>query len=652
MSGQFSDPFNVSQTDIPSTPGNISPDVSRNLALFGAGLSTAANARTPQGFLAYGPGFGGALGAATQQAFGQNMDIAKARAGLGLIGAQTQDVRSQAAQRNIANQLGLYNLNLTSQLYGGPQFDQQGNILAPGQQSPFALPHIGQQTQGQPASDVTVPSPDHNNPLNIRYAGQEGASNVGGFAAFPTPQAGLQATHDLMSRYGDKGINTLSGLISTWAPPSENNTRAYIDSVSKDTGIPANAPIDLHDPNVRSQIIPAMAKVEGTGRYQVANNGPPVSGPVGTVAAPMQQSQHPVGDPVALAQGILTGHIQPTAEEALAAAPLISRINPTLGAELMKYGLAGPTARETAKNQNFDLRSGGMGRTIDAQGNPVWLKNPAQMTVQLPTGQTVEGFGSPAMPGSPPGTPGQFEPMLLPGGGVAFKNVGPMQEEYYKMRGEHLGTQFKQIDDQAASAVESNYLYDNMRNDSRTWDMGKFANWEGNARAYISAMAQSLGIDAQSMNQKLADYQSFNKSAGMLLRTAVHDVSSRAAVQEYTMIGNTLPTPTTSDQAFGQIADQWQGLNDYRIAKQKFAQSFEGNPQDFNVAFNSSVSPTTFLLHRMEQTPQGQADAQAMFGRMAQTPEGRLMAKRMKQQYDYAKTHGLFDDLPPTGGAQ
>jgi hypothetical protein len=37
--------------------------------------------------------------------------------------------------------------------------------------------------------------------------------------------------------YGDRGNNTPGGIIHTYAPSSENNTRAYIDDVTSRTGM-------------------------------------------------------------------------------------------------------------------------------------------------------------------------------------------------------------------------------------------------------------------------------------------------------------------------------------------------------------------------------------------------------------------------------
>ncbi|SNY70955.1 hypothetical protein SAMN02744778_03106 [Pantoea sp. GL120224-02] len=53
-------------------------------------------------------------------------------------------------------------------------------------------------------------------------------------------------------------LNTISGIIHRWAPPEENDTQAYIDSVSTVTGIPAHQHIDLMDGNTRLKLIRAI----------------------------------------------------------------------------------------------------------------------------------------------------------------------------------------------------------------------------------------------------------------------------------------------------------------------------------------------------------------------------------------------------------
>jgi hypothetical protein len=62
-----------------------------------------------------------------------------------------------------------------------------------------------------------------------------------------------------------------------------------------------------------------------------------------------------------------------------------------------------------------------------------------------------------------------------------------------------------------------------------------------------------------------------------------------------------------SKQGLGQVTDQAQALNDYLLAKQKVAAQYDTHPADFNVDFNSKVTPASFLLNRMAQTPRGAA---------------------------------------------
>jgi len=51
------------------------------------------------------------------------------------------------------------------------------------------------------------------------------------FCEFETPIAGLRAGYrNIFVNYQD-GINTIEGLITKYAPPSENNTAAYINAV-------------------------------------------------------------------------------------------------------------------------------------------------------------------------------------------------------------------------------------------------------------------------------------------------------------------------------------------------------------------------------------------------------------------------------------
>jgi hypothetical protein len=67
-----------------------------------------------------------------------------------------------------------------------------------------------------------------------------------------------------MLLYQDRDhLSTLSQLISKWAPASDNNdTARYIKGVSGETGLDANAAINMHDPAIAARVINAMSHRE------------------------------------------------------------------------------------------------------------------------------------------------------------------------------------------------------------------------------------------------------------------------------------------------------------------------------------------------------------------------------------------------------
>jgi hypothetical protein len=89
----------------------------------------------------------------------------------------------------------------------------------------------------------------NNNPGNLRFANQAGAKQgQGGFASFPTPQAGYQALVDQIALDTSRG-HTLSSFINKFAPSSENNTRQYVQQIAATLGINPNTPLNKIDKN-------------------------------------------------------------------------------------------------------------------------------------------------------------------------------------------------------------------------------------------------------------------------------------------------------------------------------------------------------------------------------------------------------------------
>jgi hypothetical protein len=120
-------------------------------------------------------------------------------------------------------------------------------------------------------------------PWSRKQPGYIGAQ--GPFAAFDTADDGNAAMLKLLNNYAGGGVNTISGMISKWSPPSANPTANYIDYVAKRTGLDPNAPLDPSQiPLVggamsefevgtrpKSPVVPLTAQGTGNGMPNVQN---------------------------------------------------------------------------------------------------------------------------------------------------------------------------------------------------------------------------------------------------------------------------------------------------------------------------------------------------------------------------------------------
>lgn len=107
----------------------------------------------------------------------------------------------------------------------------------------------------------------NNNPLNIRigntWLGERANPTDPAFEEFVTMEYGLRAAFLILRRYIRRyGKNTVTSIVSTWAPSSENNTLRYIDTVCKRTGLLPDEPIQYEDKVTMCQLVEAMAHVE------------------------------------------------------------------------------------------------------------------------------------------------------------------------------------------------------------------------------------------------------------------------------------------------------------------------------------------------------------------------------------------------------
>jgi len=104
---------------------------------------------------------------------------------------------------------------------------------------------------GQPDTGIK-----RNNPGNLRS--WPGMPSDGGFARFKSSMDGLEAMGQQLELYAGRGINTPRSIIGTYAPPSENNTDAYLADVVKKTGFGADQKLDLGDRDTLRSMLQAM----------------------------------------------------------------------------------------------------------------------------------------------------------------------------------------------------------------------------------------------------------------------------------------------------------------------------------------------------------------------------------------------------------
>lgn len=109
----------------------------------------------------------------------------------------------------------------------------------------------------------------NNNPLNIErskgkpWKGEIVPSQDQRFAQFSDMAHGYRAAFRLLKTYQKKyGCRILSDFINRWAPPAENSTRAYIDTVAKRARIADVSAVNTNNEYLMRRIVSAMSYVE------------------------------------------------------------------------------------------------------------------------------------------------------------------------------------------------------------------------------------------------------------------------------------------------------------------------------------------------------------------------------------------------------
>lgn len=107
----------------------------------------------------------------------------------------------------------------------------------------------------------------NNNPLNIRignvWLGEVKHPTDAAFEQFVAMEYGIRAAFVILRRYIRRyGHDTVRSIVSTWAPPAENDTRGYAEFVASYMGVGADDKLKYEDKETMMNLVAAMAKVE------------------------------------------------------------------------------------------------------------------------------------------------------------------------------------------------------------------------------------------------------------------------------------------------------------------------------------------------------------------------------------------------------
>ena len=103
----------------------------------------------------------------------------------------------------------------------------------------------------------------NNNPGNLikgqkPFLGEKFPSTDPRFRQFESMEYGYRAGLKLLVNFISGGYNTIAKIINRWAPPVENDTKVYIASVAKQTGIDPGAVLKVDQAD---EIIRIMAAI-------------------------------------------------------------------------------------------------------------------------------------------------------------------------------------------------------------------------------------------------------------------------------------------------------------------------------------------------------------------------------------------------------
>jgi hypothetical protein len=111
----------------------------------------------------------------------------------------------------------------------------------------------------------------NNNPGNVRksntpWLGLAPQQTDPEFFQFVDMAHGVRTIAMILETYSTKyGLDTVSGIVNRWAPPSENDTVAYVSAVASSAGVAPDDPLDLTDADTMFSLVRAIIAHENGG---------------------------------------------------------------------------------------------------------------------------------------------------------------------------------------------------------------------------------------------------------------------------------------------------------------------------------------------------------------------------------------------------
>ena len=317
------------------------------------------------------------------------------------------------------------------------------------------------------------------------------------------------------------------------------------------------------------------------------------------------------------------------------------------------WGRVAPAiAEEAGKQQQMYRELRGPGAAIVAPGGQIVAQSPQPVdTIDPKTGERYRTWAYPALAGQqqpggaipgglqqPPGA-AAGTPTIGPGapGQAVPTELGPGERTALETRAREEQTQRQKTIDAAAAAQQAQGTLVKMGIDADKIYTGPLAQ-------EVQGINRYLRLINPSFNEPVASYDDFVKNGGQLTRQTVRQLSSRAAVQEYNLVNDTLPNPTMSPQGLRRVIGEFMGLNDYAVVKAQAQEDWErqhggiGHVEGFETAFQKNTSPVLFIVRRMPAE-----EYNIMRDQLMKTPEGRGELQHLAEQAKWLKQSGLAD---------